>query len=178
MQLYTYHPLDYDILTQAPDLSKSGWYNDECKGIKDNFRFAYDMLFKKIGRQDVLWCYGTPYLCSNKLNKAQCFSEERVWHLDVPDKHVITINSDIWDCAINVFPYIPDCIYDLHPDFDKVYAAINTLFANPTESYDKLIKPLKKADIFRDQFLIPSPIKKQWVVRTHIIKPEKSPKFG
>jgi len=48
---------------------------------------------------------------------------------------------------------------------------------NPFNSYHDLIKPLKQADPFHDQFLIPAPIKKSWIIRTHIITPEKKPIF-
>lgn len=180
MELYTYHSIDFDITTQIPDPQKSIWRNDECPEIAHKFSAAYDFLYEKVGSHNVIWCYGAPVTFSNGKNKYQSFESQRLWHLDVPDKQITAIDSSIWDFVINGWYYISDEAFTHFVKDDKDSDRFDELIAefyqnNPFNSYNKIIKPLTKADPFRDQFLIIAPIKKHWVIRTYIITPEKKP---
>jgi hypothetical protein len=153
---------------------------DEHKEFRETFQKAYDYLFDRIGRRDNIWCYGAPIINANKNNKLQSFKNERLWVLDVPDKHIIAIDSDIWDFALNNWYYLKDEVYDAlyghvdEKDEDRIDEALASIYdKDPRKSYKDLIKPLKKANQFHDQFLIPSPIKKSWVVRTFVVNAEE-----
>lgn len=182
MELYTYHPLDFNIITDKANLDVSPHYGDKDPLLREYFCRAYDFLFEKAGRKDNIWCYGAQYLSATRGNKYQYFEPQRLWVLDVPDRHIIAVDSSIWDFAINNWYYLSEHVYGAltshiadddvvkQAQFDKLLADLYD--GNPFNSYKGLIKPLKDADRFHDQFLIPSPIKKQWVVRTYRIQAE------
>lgn len=182
MELYTYHSLDFNIITDKVNLNNSPHYGDSDPMFSEVFRRAYDFLFEKAGRKDNIWCYGAQCLSATRSNKYQYFEPQRLWVLDVPDRHIIAVDSSIWDFAINNWYYLGEHVYCAltshiadndgvkQAQFDKLLADLYD--GNPFNSYKGLIKPLKDADRFYDQFLIPSPIKKQWVVRTYVIQAE------
>lgn len=184
MELYTYHPLDFNIITDKANLEHSPHYGDKDPTFSEGFRRAYDFLFDKTGRKDNIWCYGAPCVWASRYTKD--FTPSRLWVLDVPDRHIIAIDSTIWDFALNNWYYMNDEVYSgliahvgddsekevrLDRHFDKMIADL--FDGDPLNSYKSLIKPLKDADRFHDQFLIPSPIKKRWVVRTYVMQPER-----
>lgn len=183
MELYTYHSLDFNIITDKVNLNNSPHYGDPDPMFSDGFRRAYDFLFEKAGRKDNIWCYGAPVMWASRYTKN--LEPERLWILDVPDKHIIAIDSSIWDFALNNWYYLGDHVYGgllehvgdnrekeirFDEQFDKMIADL--FDGNPLNSYKNLIKPLKKVDMFHDQFLIPSPIKRRWVIRTYVIQAE------
>lgn len=180
MYLYTQHPLNFHLVKEATDLKLSEFYNDA--GYSEEIRKAYDFLYKKLGANNWIWCYGNPVICANKNNKVQNFEQERLWVLDVPEKHIVAIDSTIWDYALNACFYL-DCdtysgvlsAFGNDPEKEKLFDLFleDVFEKNPYDSYTGIVKPLKKADIFHDQFLIPSPIKKSWVVRTYLMQAER-----
>ena len=188
MELYTYHPLTFNLVADTVALERSECYNDKYEEIREKFRKAYDFLFNQTGRKDNIWCYGFPCMYASSDNKVQNFEPQRLWVLNVPDRHIIAVDSTIWDFAINNWYYLDDPVYsaltahiadDDGKKQDRFDALIAELYDHaPCNSYKGLIKPLKEADIFHDQFLIPSPIKKHWVVRTFIIEAEQRIKNG
>ena len=181
MDLYTYHPLDFNLITDKVNLNNSPHYGDPDPIFSDSFRRAYDFLFEKAGRKDNIWCYGAPWVSASQYDKLDC-KPERLWVLEVPDRHVIAIDSSIWDFALNNWYYLGEHVYSAltshiadddgvkQKQFDNLLADLYD--GNPFNSYKGLIKSLKDADRFHDQFLIPSPIKRQWVVRTYVIQAE------
>ena len=180
--------MNFNLITNTTNLVKSECYNDEHPEVRGKFRKAYDFLFDKVGRKDNIWCYGFASMYASSSNKVQNFEAQRMWVLEVPDKHVIAIESTIWDFAINGWYYLDDPVYSaltahVADDDAKKQKQFDDLVAelydkNPFNSYNALVKPLKKADIFQDQFLIPSPIKRHWVIRTFVIEAERRIKYG
>lgn len=182
LELYTYQPLNFNLVKHKVNLDFSPHYGDEDPCFRENFCRAYDFLFEKAGRKNNIWCYGAQCLSASRNKKYQCFEPQRLWVLDVPDKHVIAVDSAIWDFALNNWYYLNEHVYGTltahiadndavkQAQFDKLLSDLYD--GNPFNSYKGLIKPLKTADRFYDQFLIPSPIKRHWVVRTYIIQAE------
>ena len=183
MELYTYQSLDFNLITDKVNLSASPHYGDKYPDSREMFCRAYDFLFASSGRKDNIWCYGFPCMWATRNNKIENFDPQRLWVLDVPDKHIIAIDSSIWDFAINNWYYLEDSVYSelmahIADDDAKKQAQFDKLIAElydhePQNSYKKLIKPLKDADRCHDQFLIPSPIKKSWVIRTFVVEAER-----
>lgn len=164
MYLYTCHDLDFNIVKDVSDLKKSYWYGRDIISMTK----AYNYLFNLIGTRQIIWCYGEASSCIYKSKKPY-----RIWHLDVPKKDVIAIDSTIWDYVINGWRYASDELFDevtryCNGDVDKASDMIDKMFKNTKQTYKQLIKPLKDAVRDTDQFLIPSPVKKHWVLHKGI----------
>lgn len=173
--LYTNQPLNFDIVKDKVDLSLSECYTD-----KDfvYFKKAYDYLYDLIGSRDWIWCNGiVRYNLPVK-------EPVKVWELEVPVNKIICINTDIWNCAINDRSYNFE-IWDfvLHTKFkdkDGEYKFIDDfeeLVKKHVDVYDTygglVVKERDKWDDKNCEYLIPSPIKKSWVVNTTIAIPNK-----
>lgn len=173
MLLYTAHELDFLIDKEAADLKKSVLYTDMRI---DSITRAYDYLFKRIKSKNAIWCWGS---IGNCFNDNGVIEPTRVWILDVPLKYITVVDSDIWDCVLNEWYYVPEKVYDELAEIfgdNEALDKIESLYNSPYDTYSKLIKPLKNAKEEFDQFLIPTPIHKSWIKKTIIIKPENGKK--
>ena len=101
MKLVTFQPYGFDICNNISDVNKSlNLYFD------DIFLRSYNWLFKKLNNNKFIWCYiNKSDNCRNYLRHG---IENVIWYLNVPDNECIIINSEVWDCVINNYPYCKD----------------------------------------------------------------------
>ena len=104
MLLITSQPLDFDITKDKLDLNKSTNLSDYFDSDKI-FKKAYEWLFKKLNNDKFIWCYK-----NDERNFSDHGNEHVLWTLDVPDNQCFAINSSVWNCVINNWPYIDDDI--------------------------------------------------------------------
>ena len=181
MFLYTNQPIDFDIVKDKVDLSKSELYADK---EFDGFKNAYDFLFNQLDSKDWIWCYGRCYMDDCKIvgsDKNKYQKPYKTWILDVPDKHIVCIDRDIWDNAINGF-YCTEEIFtmaerlQLGKDYDKFIDEVDNTIKRlipASATYKGLIKKDKKTwKKDSDDFLVPSPIKKNWIQRVYNVQLE------
>lgn len=155
MRLYTWQSPDFDIVRDVSDVEK---HCDEM--LKD----SYQWLFKMLGTNEVIWCW------SREENHHPVHALEQVqWTLDVPDEEIVAIiNSDVWDMVICEYDYIPAQFswwYDLSDDeWDRRQEEWRKL--NPMRGWDNIFNLQTEKQYEMAQFLIPSPVKEEWVVST------------
>lgn len=153
MRLYTWQSPDFDIVKDVSDVEK---HCDEM--LKD----SYQWLFKILDTNEVIWCW------SREENHNPPHAQEQVqWTLDVPEEEIITtINSDVWDSVICGYNYIPAQLswwYDLPDDeWEKKEKEWRKL--NPMRGWDNIFNLQTEKQYENAQFLIPSPVKEEWVV--------------
>lgn len=152
MRLFTWHDPGFDLTSTKVDSGR------QCDFLKE----AYDWLFKIIGTHDVIWCW------SDVDRQFNCHAEEVVlWELEVPEEHIIRkINSTVWTYVVGGWNYLPDELgwwYDLPTEeFDA--KQMQWQKENPWRGWDKLFE-FKSEDEEKDaEYLISSPVKKEWVV--------------
>jgi hypothetical protein len=168
MELFTQQSTDFDIVNDKTDLGKSVLYTEDIctKG--------YDYIFDILGKNSFIWCKRRVDLIYDKRNKQQTFDQFRIWCLEVNERNIICIDRDIWDHILLDSPYMTDeqysSIMDLGGEelFDHVW-----ITTDKHQSWKGLIKTNKSDWTHHDDYLIPSPIKKNWVQRTFLCTPEK-----
>lgn len=156
MRLYTWQAPNFDIVKDTSDVKK---YADNC--LKE----SYDWLFKILGTDKVIWCWG------REENHSPCHTQEQVlWVLDVPEDEIVaTLNSGVWGCIIGGWNYIPanySWWYDL-PEKEWEAKEKEWLKSNPMRGWDKLFYLQTEEEVKTAQFLIQSPVKEEWVVSKH-----------
>jgi len=176
MNLFTSQDINFDIMQEASSLKKSEWYNCANDIPTNNIKLAYDYLFKRLKVANLIWCWGDIGNCM--LNYEYNKEPYRIWCLNVPDKYITTIDSEIWDYTLNQWYYFQDELYEQHvfackneQEVDRAIVKVEKIFKHPSNTYGKLIKPLKNASLRDDQFLIPTPLQKRWVINTFIVTP-------
>ncbi len=172
MLLKTFHDPLFDITKNVTSLKKSYHYK-----INSSFKNAYTWLYKKIKTDKVIWCYKT----SLELDKRHGY-ECKEWTLNVPDNKIIAgIDIDKWNSVIMNRDLVPDYIWCKWSDeWDLLYEKklVNAKSWNSFED-EKLKKWRKKHGTKEEgwskkipcktlndanEFLIPSPIPKKWIV--------------
>jgi hypothetical protein len=190
MYLYTNQPTDFDIVKQKSDVYKSSLYTSSDL---EHFKSAYDYLFSLLGSNQWIWCRGNAWVDpvftpkktkvgnETKVVRDWDYKSERLWVLDVPENKIVCIDSDIWNYAISDWSYdkeLWDYISNLNlseEDSENLIFDIKSLITEKIgnkNTYKKLIKK-DNWDIYKDEFLIPSPVKKSWVEVTYTIVPDK-----
>jgi len=167
MELFSQHNIEFDIVKQQSDIYHS------VLNKYDNFTESYKKLFDIIGYNHFIWCKKWVDLQYSKDNKIQEFSPVRIWCLDVPEKHIICVNREMWDCFLLNSPYITEnqykSIFDLGGDdlYEKIYDLVDK-----EKTWKNIIKNKNEWDHY-DDYLIPSPVKSRWVQRTYIVTAER-----
>jgi hypothetical protein len=171
--LHTYHPEGFDIVSESSDLQKSEHYTDFGTGLKG----AYDFLFKKINCKSVIWCYPHYYFPSY----GHGYSYRR-WELDVPESEVIAyLNRNVWDSIIAGIYHVPNATYmrwhEAHRTIEDTIKYDEYIEAKEKEFQEKHGPNWNEKILFRKklsrncniEILIPSPIKKEWVIDTTLL---------
>jgi hypothetical protein len=168
--LHTYHPEGFDITAEPSDASKSELYTDGC------LTEAYDWLFSKINTRQVIWCYPAYYFPYHPHGTTQTR-----WTLDVPESEAIAfLNRNVWDSIICNGYHVPNATYKRWMKEADAIKGISTreydafLDAKEKEFQEKNGPDWNQKVLFRKKLsrncnievLIPSPIKKEWVVDT------------
>lgn len=152
VKLYTYHSADFDLVEDTTDLTK----------VDDFLIDAYKWLYKILDTKKVIWCWG------EKENHNPWHSTDEIeWVLEVPRDEIISVvNGSVWDCIIGDFPNTPShCLwwYDL-PEEEFEQKMKEWTRHNPFRGWDKLFDFQSDDEVKYAQYLIPSPIKKEWVM--------------
>jgi hypothetical protein len=171
--LHTYQDVDFDIISEASDLQKSDHYTDSGSGLKD----AYDFLFNKINRRSVIWCFPSYHFPSF----GHGYTYKR-WELDVPESDVIAfLNRNVWDSIICGMCHIPHKTYmrwhDAYKNIKDTHQYDELIEAKEKEFKDKHGPNWNERILFRKklsrncniEILLPSPIKREWVVDTTLL---------
>lgn len=166
MILYSYQKNNFNIIKTPTDYNKSVYITDEV--FSPMFKRSYEYLFSQLGSNKWIWTYGE--------FKPECRSKnDTLWILDVPDKHIKCIDNTVWHCVLNNGHYSE--LYNLIPEnlteseykkWDKVLDKLHDIYdqmLTKEDTWKWLIKTdRKKWNKTYDEFLIPSPIKRSWVV--------------
>jgi len=162
--LYTYHPQEFDLVSNATNPLLYSTY----MSWGDDFVNAYKWLFENLGTSKIIWCY------DHETNSGRHGCIRRKWVLDVPENQILaTIDSHIWAYIINGWHYSEEA--------NKFWLESEELYPNDCddqyEYYNKKIKELEKSISKEDlwkiafesksdamEYIIPSPIKKEWVM--------------
>lgn len=158
MILYTSQDPYFDIVNTQVDLSKSPTL-EPINELDDIFPKAYSWLFKLLKHDKFIWAYNTQSnLCANHGN------EQMRWVLDVPDDECVAINSDVWNCVINGWPYMEeawDNSINLSDDeYDKLEAKYRPIKEKTWEKIFNISKNDPSAEI-----LVKSPILEKYVIK-------------
>jgi hypothetical protein len=172
--LYTKQSLDFDIVNQKVDLSKSSLYCDDSL----YFKKAYDYLFSLIGKDSFIWCHGEFDFDTEKPTKFEKknFKKEVLWILEVPDNYITCINRDLWDYIIADWKWFGNdhfykYVWELGISEEWVEVLDKAMEKLPKEeTWKNLIRKNKKDWRITDDFIIPSPIKKSWVSRKYVLE--------
>jgi hypothetical protein len=163
MKLVTCQPYGFDITKDKLDLSKSSNLREKFD-TNSMFKKAYKWLFDQIGYNELIWCYqleNSAYITAksngNHINHG---NEHVLWTLEVPRNEFVIINSDIWECVINGWPYCTDeMVKNLSDDdYDKLMVALE-----PTKE-DVWKNNIFKVEDEHVEVLIKSPVLEQYVV--------------
>ena len=173
MILYTRQGSDFNLIRDKVDLLKSTHYADCFFGFKK----AYDFLFEKLSHDQWIWCHATPYFSDMRFVKPE-YPKERLWVLDVPDKHITCINRNMWDYIINDWKWFGnDHFYNYVKELDidqkwidKLDEAMESL--PKEETWKNIVRKNKKEWLEEDDYLIKAPIKKRWVVAVYKLEEE------
>jgi hypothetical protein len=171
MLLHTYQSPDFDISTDIVDYSKSPHYKE------DFLKKEYDWLFSVLGTNKVIWCY------PQGLDNGNVHGvETKEWFLDIPDNKIIRqINRRVWDLILLDAQIIPDDVYEawttewetLNKNKEPTADEEEAFFAKRELQWQTFVGPKEKQwrdNIFTkgspgyQEFLIPSPIEKEWIV--------------
>lgn len=167
MILYSRQSRDFNIVRDRVDLSKSSFYSDSSF---PNFKSAYEFLFKKLGTREWIWCRrNSPYFSELRDEKSN-YPEDRIWVLDVPDKHIVCVDISIWHFIINDLKWFgSDHFYHFVDELgidekwvDILNKSLDIL--SKEETWKKLIRENKKDWKEEDEYLVKSPISKRWIV--------------
>lgn len=135
-----------------------------------NLSPAYRWLFDQLGTDQIIWTYA----CRDNISCVHG-SENKIWHLRVPEKEIITVINDIhWDNVIMGYPIYTDEEYE---EWEKRISENDDLWL---EKFDNFLEQIKNSyggmennwkkwvfevdDIRDNQILIPAPLKPEWVV--------------
>lgn len=159
MLLITSQPLDFDITKDKLDLSKSSNLSHHFDQDKI-FNKAYKWLFNKLDHSEFIWCYK-----NGERNFSNHGHEHVLWTLNVPDDQCVAINSSVWNCVINNWPYIEDDIIKniSDDDYEKLVNSYNgreeqtwndSIFRNENNSMEILIKaPVNEHFVVKKEWL-------------------------
>lgn len=155
MRLFTCHEPHFDIVNHPVNLELSGNYSDEHM----QFNVAYDWLIDFLGiRRDFLWFY-------DKDDIIDFYHSQEVvtWVVDIPDDNPFyRINSDVWNCILSRWHYIPDSAFEGIDEKDH-----DRIFDEWYSKYDMITtwrRYLLDTSSGLIEYLVEQPIKPEWVV--------------
>jgi hypothetical protein len=166
MRLFTIQCPTFDIVNDDLDLSKSPHYNGNI--MSDEFGKAYDWLFQKLGTEKIIWCHSYADFSSHG-------QEFKRWELEVPLNEILAIlETNTWNCIINDwYPYPVDMWNKWFDESKKLPLDKQDKYITDKENEYAAIhdKEEQKDNVFVDkivdgyhEYLLPSPIKPEWVV--------------
>lgn len=168
MRVCTLQAPDYDIRRDKRDLRKSNYYNDPAHW---RIRSAYDKLHKRLGTDQIIWCYA---------QRNETLSAERpqtkFWELEVPDDEIITfVDTYVWERVIgnNIIPESlktrwRDKARETSGDLDWIDQVIKQkqdefAIGYPEDRLWNLLLHRVQEKAWFDP-LIPNPIRTEWVI--------------
>jgi len=167
--LETDHNPEFDLLNQ---ISQPLLYSTYMSW-SDEFVNAYQWLFSVLGTSNIIWC--NSHLSKSWEVHKQVFKR---WILDVPEDCILAkVDTNIWHYILNNWHYSEDCdkwwddAEELYPTDDN---SQYMHYQNKIKEFEKTISReigwLKVFDPPNDlkngriEYIIPSPIKKEWLV--------------
>lgn len=168
MLLHTYHDPKFDLINDKLNYKKSPHYKHE------RLLLSYKWLFSIIGTNQVIWCHPAHHHWEPKHGE-----EIKQWILDVPDDCIIKeVNGYIWDYVIQDCDLVPDVIHlgweneceklgivesdEWHDFLEKKAVEWRKTAGSKEEQW--LRELFTKHPTYDSEYLIPFPVKKEWVV--------------
>lgn len=168
MILYTYHTPGFDIINQLSDYRKSSDYKDDLK-----IQNAYKKLSAIVKTDSFLWCTIDSDWYKTSIKRIR-------WKLDIPKCEIIKyINGNVWNLIIGNEPCPShQLIIEWESECRKILNSterkkVDSCVENKKKKWIDDLTP--KNDLWNSlildnnedkhtQVLIPSPIKKEWLI--------------